>query len=166
MTVYLSSFAGAGWQFFNANGVPLAAGKIYSYAAGTTTPAPTYTSNTGATPHSNPIVLNSSGRIATGEIWQPSGTNYKYVLTDANDILIGTFDNIGTIAAGEGTVQNFTGNGSQTAFVLSNVPQSENSVNIYINGVYQQKDTFSLASATINFSAAPPLTSTIEVVYF
>ena len=37
MTVNISSFAGAGWQLFSNNGVPLAGGLIYSYVAGTTT---------------------------------------------------------------------------------------------------------------------------------
>ena len=37
MSVTLSLFAGAGWQFFDNNGVPLAGGLIYTYAAGTTT---------------------------------------------------------------------------------------------------------------------------------
>lgn len=166
MTVYLSAFGGVGWQFFDANGVPLAGGKIYTYEAGTTTPAPTYTSSTGATPHSNPIVLNSAGRIATGEIWQPAGSNYKYALYTSLDVLVGTFDNVGTIASGEGLVQNFSGNGSQTAFTLSSAPQSENSTNIYINGIYQQKNTFSVAADVITFSEAPPAYSTIEVIYF
>ena len=35
-------------QFFDANGNPLAGGKVYTYAAGTTTPIVTYTDSTGA----------------------------------------------------------------------------------------------------------------------
>ena len=35
MTVAISYFAGAGWQFFDNNGIPLAGGLIYTYAAGT-----------------------------------------------------------------------------------------------------------------------------------
>lgn len=94
MTVNLSALAGAGQQFFSNNGVPLNGGKLYSYAAGTTTPQTTYTSVSGATPHANPIVLDSSGRVATGEIWLTAGSNYKFVLTDSNDVLIATWDNI------------------------------------------------------------------------
>ena len=57
MTVYLSAFAGAGWQFFTDDNEVLSGGKIYTYAAGTTTPQATYTSASGATPHANPIIL-------------------------------------------------------------------------------------------------------------
>ena len=44
--VYISAFGGVGTQFFDNNGVILSGGKIYSYEAGTTTPAITYTSST------------------------------------------------------------------------------------------------------------------------
>ena len=67
MTVNLSALAGAGQQFFDNNGVPLTGGKLYSYLAGTTTPQATYTTAAGSIAHSNPIVLDSAGRVATGE---------------------------------------------------------------------------------------------------
>jgi hypothetical protein len=94
MAVTLSALAGAGQQFFDDNGTPLAGGKLYSYVAGTTTPQATYTSVSGATPHSNPIILNAAGRVATGEIWLTSGQNYKFVLRTSSDVLIATWDNI------------------------------------------------------------------------
>ena len=166
MTYYLSSFGGAGWQFFDNNGVILSGGKIYSYQAGTTTPAPTYTDSTGGTPHANPIILNSAGRVATGEIWLPAGANRKFILTTSLDVQIGSFDNVQTIASGESFVENFTGTGAQLNFILSNIPLSENATNVYVSGVYQQKNTYSLLGATLTFSEAPPLNSSIEVAYF
>lgn len=96
--VALSSLGGAGWQFFDNNGVPLAGGKLYTYAAGTTTPATTYTSSSGATPHANPIILDSAGRVAS-EVWLASGTFYKFRLDTATDITIWTKDNIPGIFA-------------------------------------------------------------------
>jgi uncharacterized membrane protein len=59
---------------------------------------------------------------------------------------------------------NFTGNGSTTAFVLGISPHSENNTQVYIDGVYQQKDGYSLSASTITFSVAPPNLSTIEVM--
>jgi hypothetical protein len=99
MTVNLSAFAGAGWQFFDDSGVPLAGGKIYTYAAGTTTPAVTYTSNTGITQNSNPIILDAAGRVSE-EIWLPENTYYKFVVKNSNDVLIRSYDNIISIANG------------------------------------------------------------------
>lgn len=94
MTVNLSALAGAGQQFFDNNGKPLMGGKLYSYAAGTTTPQATYTSASGATAHTNPIVLDSAGRVATGEIWVTAGQNYKFVLKTSAEVTIATWDNI------------------------------------------------------------------------
>ena len=93
MAVSLSPFAGAGWQFFSDDGVPLAGGKLYTYAAGSTSSLATYTSSTGSTANTNPIILNSSGRLAN-EIWLTTGLNYKFILKTSADVLIGTWDNI------------------------------------------------------------------------
>lgn len=93
MSVNLSSFAGAGWQFFTNNGVPLAGGLIYVYAAGTTTPVTTYTTSAGTIANSNPIVLDAYGRAAN-EIWVTAGAAYKFVLKDSLGSLIGTYDNL------------------------------------------------------------------------
>jgi hypothetical protein len=96
--VALSSLAGAGWQFFGSNGLPLAGGKLYTYAAGTTTALATYTSSTGGTAHSNPIVLDSAGRVPS-EIWLTSATSYKFTLKTSANVEIWTKDNVPGIFA-------------------------------------------------------------------
>jgi hypothetical protein len=93
MTVNLSPFANPGAQFFDDNGDPLSGGKIFTYAAGTTTPKATYTDFTGATPHANPIILDAAGRPPS-EVWLTYGDSYKFILKDSLDTLVGTFDNI------------------------------------------------------------------------
>ena len=76
MTAYnLSSFAGAGAQFFDDSGNPLTGGKVYTYAAGTTTPAATYTTSAGTVANTNPIILDAAGRTPN-EIWLPVGVLY------------------------------------------------------------------------------------------
>lgn len=164
--VSLSPVAGAGWQFFDNNGNPLSGGKLHTYAAGTTTPQPTYTSSSGNTAHTNPIVLDAAGRVPNGgEVWLIVGAGYKLVLDTSANVQLWSVDNI-TGISNSGLIQNFTGTGSQTVYTLSNAPVSENTTNVYINGVYQQKNTYTVSGVTLTFSEAPPVTSTIEVLYF
>jgi hypothetical protein len=160
--VNLSAFGGVGWQFFDNNGAPLAGGLIYTYAAGTTTPQETYTTSAGTIAHPNPIVLNSAGRVPGGEIWLLFA-NYKFILQTSAAVLIATYDNV-TSGAGITTIANFTGDGTTVSFNLGNAT-NENSTNVYINGVYQQKNTYSLSGSNLVFSTAPPTTSSIEVSY-
>jgi len=91
-SVLLSPF-GNGQQFFDDNGIPLAGGLIYTYQAGSSTPLATYVDNGGVVPNSNPIVLDASGRVPT-EIWLFTGYSYKFILKNADDVLIQTLDNI------------------------------------------------------------------------
>lgn len=164
MAVYLSPIGGAGWQFFDNNGNPLAGGKLYTYAAGTTTPQVAYTTSAGNTAHTNPIILDAAGRVPSGEIWLVFAA-YKFAIYTSTDVLIATYDNIVGIGADVKIAQNFTGTGSQTIFTLTTAPGSENSTEVYINGVYQQKNTYTVIGSTLTFSEAPPVTSSIEVIY-
>jgi hypothetical protein len=93
MSVSLSPYAGAGAQFFDNNGNPLAGGLIYTYSAGTTTPIATYTSSSGGTANANPIVLDSAGRTPE-QIWLTEGNSYKFVLETSLGVTIKTDDNI------------------------------------------------------------------------
>jgi len=83
---------------FYANGVQLSGGQLYTYLAGTTTTATTYTSSAGVTTNANPIVLNSEGYPAIGgvrtQIWLTTATSYKFVLRDSNGVILWTMDNI------------------------------------------------------------------------
>lgn len=78
-------------QFTTTAGAPLIGGKVYTYAAGTTSALATYTDSTGATANTNPVILNTRGEAA---IWL-SPASYKFALRDANDTPIWTSDNIG-----------------------------------------------------------------------
>lgn len=77
-------------QFFTAGGVPLVGGKLYTYAAGTTTPLATYTTASGAVANTNPVILDSRGEAA---VWLGT-SSYKLKLTDANNVEIWTADQI------------------------------------------------------------------------
>lgn len=95
-------------QELDNDGEPLAAGKIYTYEAGTTTPKTTYTDSTGAVANANPVVLDSAGRA---QIWLGDG-GYKFVLKASDDTTIKTVDNVGgtTDTAFAGLVHALTSN--------------------------------------------------------
>jgi hypothetical protein len=165
MAVFLSPVGGVAAQFFTNTGAVLTGGKLYTYAAGTTTPLPSYTTSAGNVARTNPIVLDAAGRVpGSGEIWITSAA-YKIVLTDSTDVLIATYDNLFGIGVLSYQIQNFTGDGTTVNFTLSFAPINENATFVYINGVYQNKNTYSVNSTTLTFSEAPPLTSKIEVMF-
>lgn len=64
-----------------------------------------------------------------------------------------------------GQIQNntFTGNGTTTDFTLSLAPTNETHTLVYINGVYQEKSTYSVTGATLSFTTAPSNGDSIEV---
>lgn len=92
MTAYLSPIGND--QFIDANGNPLTGGKVYTYLAGTSTPAGTWTTSAGDVAQANPIILNSLG-ATTNPVWLTANKAYKFVIKDASDVTtLYTFDNI------------------------------------------------------------------------
>ena len=85
------------WQtFMYANGTPVANGQVFTYAAGTTTPAPTFLDVIG-TPNTNPILLDAAGRAV---IYLAAGSSYRFDLYDSvatGGMLIKTQDNISAV---------------------------------------------------------------------
>jgi hypothetical protein len=157
MAVNLSPVAGAAAQFFTNSGQVLTGGKLYTYLAGTTTPAVTYTSSSGSTAHPNPIVLNAAGRVPdSGEIWLTDAIAYKFVLKDQNDVLIATYDNLLGINS---NFLNFTGQEEtqiatqgQTVFTLATIQYTPavNNLLIFVNGSKQIiGDNFIETSSTV-----------------
>jgi hypothetical protein len=92
MSVNLSPVGNA-FQFFSNEGLPLAGGKLQTFQAGSTTPLATYTDSSGLVANTNPIILGTSGRPPE-TIWLSDGFFYKFVLSDANDVVIQTYDNL------------------------------------------------------------------------
>lgn len=87
-------------QFFTSAGKPLAGGKLWSYLAGTNTPAATFTDSGGLTPNPNPVILDSAGRA---DIWLQPGS-YKFVMMDANDVILWTKDHVKPADGGGGGI--------------------------------------------------------------
>lgn len=69
-------------KFFGNDGEPLVGGLLFTYVAGTTTKIATYTDSSGATPNSNPVVLDFRGEC---NVWLDPTLTYKFVLSPKND---------------------------------------------------------------------------------
>jgi hypothetical protein len=161
MAVNLSPVGGVAAQFFDNNGLPLSGGFLYTYLAGTSTPAATYTTISGLIANSNPIVLNAAGRVAdSGEIWLSNGVSYKFVLKNSNDVQIAVWDNItginSTTLSYTLQEQTFTATQGQTVFTLTggvNYTPATNSITVFVNGSKQ--------IATVNYTE----TSTSSITF-
>ncbi len=76
-----------------------------------------------------------------------------------------TVHSISATVSGDGlNINNFSGDGSDTTFTLSADPKHENNTQVYIDGVYQFKNTYAVDGTTLTFSAAPPNGTAIEVM--
>jgi trimeric autotransporter adhesin len=98
---------------------------------------------------------STTGTSLTFSTPPPTGTNNLEVI------------NIAAIAVNNtsGLIQNsFVGNGSTTAFTLSMTPTDENFTFVFIQGVYQDKSTYTVVGNTINFSTAPQSGYNVEVM--
>lgn len=110
-------------------------------------------------------------RIGTKSIDVLSDVDTTTVAPVLNDVL--KWDGLKWAPAADGggsgsvnfVAQRFSGDGSTVGFTLSSAPGAEENTQVFISGVYQQKDTYSVSGTTLTFSTAPPTgTDNIEVM--
>jgi hypothetical protein len=93
---------------------------------------------------------------------------------DSTRIATTEFVNNAIAAAGSGggsyitaVTDAFSGDAVETIFTLSVDPLSKENTQVYVNGVYQNKSTYSVTGTSLEFSEAPPSgTDNIEVEIF
>lgn len=89
-------------QFFDRNGKPLAAGRLYTYKAGSNEPAVTYKTiydtSSASNRNTNPIILDNAGYA---RLVIENGKSYKFVLCDRHDKKIMEWDDV-TAGGGSG----------------------------------------------------------------
>lgn len=127
------------FKAWDSDGNFLAGGKLYSFAAGSTTPKATYTDNTGTTPNTNPIILNGAGEA---DVWTGDG-DYKFVLTDADDVEQWTLDNIDNGPLGMFSISSEAG--SEGFVKIDTGLQLESSLQIAHGVVFMTSDAAYLA---------------------
>ena len=101
--------------------------------------------------------------LSADKIWvlpAADGSSGQLLKTDGSGNLSFTDD----LTLANASVNNYSGNGSTTGFTLSTTPVSENATQVYINGVYQFKNTYAVSGTTLTFDTAPANGSSIEAL--
>lgn len=140
-------------RFFDANGNPLAGGRLFSYQAGTSTPQATYTDHTAATPNTNPVILDANGEA---DIWIDPTLSYHFVLQDVNEVQQWTIDNV---IAAQTTLRDATDSTKLVVFDLAG-STSGTSATFDINNTTDRTYTMPNASGTVALTTLNVATQT------
>ena len=110
------------------------------------------------------LVCFIDGVYQNKDTFVASGTTVTFDTAPANTRKIVIY-HVRSAVAGSSIVQDsFTGNGSTTDYTLSINPTSELNTQVYIDGVYQNKSTYTVSGTTLAFDTAPINTTSIEVI--
>jgi hypothetical protein len=148
--------------FAGADGLPLENGYIWVGTVNLnpqTNPISVYWDDARTIPAAQPIRTLNGYPVYQGS---PSrfyvGSDYSIQVLNSKGVVVYTSLNGNTFPGSAGNLYvNATGTGTQTIFAVPFVPSL-----IYINGVYQNQNTYTLAGGNVTFSEAPPFTAVIE----
>ena len=110
------------------------------------------------------LVCFIDGVYQNKDTFVASGTTVTFDTAPVNNRKIVIY-HVRSAVAGSSIVQDsFTGDGSTTDFTLSINPTSELNTQVYVDGVYQNKSTYTVSGTTLAFDTAPVSTTAIEVI--
>lgn len=125
----------------------------------------TYDLNATADGSNVDLNLTSTSGNDTSVVQLTAGTNVTLARNSANEITISSaLANPSDSITVEKNIH--TGDGADTTFAASSTIVNENNIQIYIDGVYQSKDTYSTSGTTVTFSTAPATGSSIEFMHY
>lgn len=153
-------------------GASISGAKLAFFLTGTTTPRAVYSGPTLAVSLGSVVTADSAGRWP--DIWLDTTVQYKVQFQRADSSIIKTVDpvNLADTSVSLSIVEQvFTGNGSQTAFVMANVAAtSAGQLQVFVNGVYQPiSGAYSISSdgvnTTVTLTAAPESGVVVHIRY-
>ncbi|MFM1990196.1 MAG: hypothetical protein RJA99_3153 [Pseudomonadota bacterium] len=125
------------------DGSALVGGKLFTYATGTTTPLASYIDASGATPNTNPVILDSRGEC---DLWLAPTQAYRLVLKDANDVQLWSIDDIRGFDPSQ--LPSTTVNGTLTVTGSSNFGSASFTGSVSVSGSMSVAGSSVLTSAT------------------
>ena len=93
-----------------------------------------------------------------------SGSSVVLVNAAAAGDLLQVASFVKVIGDGDIVVNSFTGDGSTAAYTLTANPDTEDNTTVFVDGVYQEKDTYTVSGTTLTFDANVPNGASIEVL--
>ena len=151
-------------------------GAIGGGGGSNTFTADTFTGNGSTTAYALSQVVNSEDNLLVfiaGVFQQQSAysiatasgaTTLTFATAPANTREIIVYSVASAVSGTNLNIDSMTGDGSDTTLSLSINPVNENNTQVFIDGVYQNKDTYSISGTTLTFSTAPPTGSAVEVM--
>lgn len=110
----------------DSSGEPLSGGKVYTYESGTSTPRAVYTTQNQSASATNPVILDASGRAQVFALGA-----YKFVIKDASDVTLYTWDNLQYIQPTSTAIYAGTSSGSSNTYAVTPSP----AVTAYVDGL-------------------------------
>ena len=112
----------------------------------------------------NDLLVFIDGVFQAQNVYSVSGTTLTFATAPANGRVITVYSVKAGVSGSNYTLSTMTGDGSDTTLTLNTDPVNENNVQVYIDGTYQNKDTFSVSGTTLTFSEAPPNNTKVEAI--
>ena len=113
------------------------------------------------------LSADTAGGLVTSE---PSFSQPLIYVESANHVFVYPYRPTSVMLSGQTPlgifVDEFTGNGSTAAYTLSGDPLDEKNTQVFVNGVYQEKATYSISGTTLTFDDNIANLSSIEVVRY
>ena len=117
-----------------------------------------------AVANENNLLVFIDGVFQAHDSYSVSGTTVTFSTAPANGRVITIYSALNNVQGADMVIATMTGDNSDTTLALGVTPVSENNVQVYIDGTYQNKDTYSISGQTLTFSTAPPTGTAVEAI--
>ena len=112
----------------------------------------------------NNLLVFIDGVFQAQNVYSISGTTLTFATAPANGRVITVYSALNNIQGANVVKATMTGDNSDTTLALGVTPISENAVQVFFDGVYQNKDSFSISGETLTFGVAPPTGVAVEAI--